>query len=156
MSSNYSESIAGAIEGFLMEDDWKYVPLDERGIIRMSLSTHSKLKTLNIFINVCDNCYSVITSLPVGADDNTKAAAAEFITRANYGIMHGNFEMDFDDGEIRYKTSLYCGDTLPTYEQVRQSIYVNTLTVERYGDELLKVLYGFATPEEAIAEVEGK
>jgi len=30
----------------------------------------------------------------------------KFLTRANYGMMIGNFEMDFTDGEIRYKTSI--------------------------------------------------
>jgi len=35
-----------------------------------------------------------------------RGAVAEFINRANYGIIIGNFEMDFADGEIRYKTSI--------------------------------------------------
>ena len=26
---------------------------------------------------------------------------AEFLTRANYGLVFGNFEMDMHDGEIR-------------------------------------------------------
>lgn len=30
---------------------------------------------------------------------------AEFLTRANYGLVFGNFEMDMHDGEIRYKPS---------------------------------------------------
>ena len=35
---------------------------------------------------------------------------AEFLTRANYGIMIGNFEMDFNDGEVRYKGALEYAD----------------------------------------------
>ena len=27
---------------------------------------------------------------------------AEYLTRANYGMVMGNFEMDYSDGEIRY------------------------------------------------------
>jgi len=30
----------------------------------------------------------------------------EFLTRANYGLNIGNFEMDFQDGEIRFKTAI--------------------------------------------------
>jgi hypothetical protein len=30
-----------------------------------------------------------------------RAPPAEFITRANYGLIIGNFELDFEDGEIR-------------------------------------------------------
>ena len=33
-------------------------------------------------------------------------AIAEFLTRTNYSMIIGNFELDFADGEIRYKTSI--------------------------------------------------
>ena len=35
-----------------------------------------------------------------------RAAMAEFLTRANFGMLIGNFEMDYSDGEVRYKTSV--------------------------------------------------
>jgi len=31
--------------------------------------------------------------------------AMEFITRANYGLLVGNFEFDLDDGEVRFKAA---------------------------------------------------
>ena len=31
---------------------------------------------------------------------------AQLLTRINFGIRIGNFEMDYDDGQIRYKTSV--------------------------------------------------
>lgn len=31
---------------------------------------------------------------------------AQLLTRINFGIRIGNFEMDYDDGQIRYKTSI--------------------------------------------------
>src|SRR5213593_3623825 len=32
-----------------------------------------------------------------------RLAVAEFLTRVNFGIKHGAFEMDLNDGEVRYK-----------------------------------------------------
>jgi hypothetical protein len=32
---------------------------------------------------------------------------SEFLTRANHGLADGNFELDFDDGEVRFKSVLH-------------------------------------------------
>ena len=48
----------------------------------------------------------IFYSVPAAkAPEARRAAVAEFITRVNYGMVLGNFEMDYSDGEIRYKTS---------------------------------------------------
>ncbi len=156
MAKNYSPAIKAAIENFFAEDDWKYEPMNENGIFRTGLSLKSKVKSVKIFINVRSDSFSIMSVLPFGADDNTKAAIAEFITRANYGLFHGNFEMDYSDGELRYKTSLYVGDgNAPTFDQIKEMMYVNFIMVDKYGDGLMKVLFGMATPEEAVREIEG-
>ena len=38
--------------------------------------------------------------------EEMRVPMAEFLTRANYGLRIGNFEMDFEDGEVRYKSSV--------------------------------------------------
>ncbi|MBE6849764.1 MAG: hypothetical protein E7502_07690 [Ruminococcus sp.] len=156
MAKDYSPAIKAAIEDFFAQDDWKYEPMDENGIFRTGLSLKSKIKNIKIFINVKDESFSIVSVLPFGADNDTKAATAEFITRANYGAMHGAFEMDYSDGELRYRTSLFVGKGgVPTFEQVKFMMYVNVVTVEKYGDGLMKVLFNLATPEEAVKEIEG-
>jgi hypothetical protein len=48
---------------------------------------------------------------------------AEFLTRANSGMVIGNFELDFADGEIRYKTSIDVeGDKL-SYAIIKRLVY---------------------------------
>ncbi len=37
------------------------------------------------------------------------SAVAEYIARANFGLVIGNFELDFSDGEIRFRTSIDLG-----------------------------------------------
>lgn len=43
---------------------------------------------------------------PTKAPPSRRQAMADLLTRANYGLSLANFEMDFDDGEIRCKTVL--------------------------------------------------
>lgn len=80
--------------------------------------------------------------------------ASEYLTRANYGIILGNFEMDFNDGELRYKvSSTFVGGQLAprTIE-----VMVNTAakTMDRYFPGVLAVCYGHVDPAQAVREVE--
>jgi hypothetical protein len=41
---------------------------------------------------------------PVAVAEERRVDVAELILRANYGAVLGGFEMDVDDGEVRYRT----------------------------------------------------
>ena len=154
MSKKYSPQIMEAIEFFLKKGEWNYELIEERGVIRMGIALDSKLKTADIRINVMEKGFCVDTILRIGADDESKAAMAEFLARANFGLSYGHFEMDYDEGDMLYHTSFYAGDTVPTYEQIEHTIYINISTLDNYGNALTKALYGVAAPKDAIAECE--
>ncbi|MFN8507987.1 MAG: YbjN domain-containing protein [Dehalococcoidia bacterium] len=84
-----------------------------------------------------------------------RAALAEFITRANFGLLVGNFEMDMDDGEIRYKTSIDVeGDRLST-ALLQQLVRVNLEMMDKYLPGLYAVANEGMEPLAAIVAVEG-
>ena len=101
-----------------------------------------------------DDSFSFYTIVDLHVDEASCLAVAEFITRANYDLRAGCFEMDFSDGEVRYRTHHHVGEdtTSLTADQIRHAIYVNVSMVERYGNALMAVMMGFQTPEEAIAQ----
>jgi hypothetical protein len=65
------------------------------------------------------------------------------------------FELDFADGEVRYKSSLDFEGELLTPNWLRHAIYPAVQTLDRYVPGLLKVAFGGRTPFEAIEEIEG-
>lgn len=155
MSKDYSTRIARAIELYFDDQDWKYEPINDRGVIRTGTAIDGKLKNVRIYINVNDDGFTINSVLNVSADEDTMADVAEFITRANYGLRHGNFEMDYSDGEIRYKTSCYCGDDVaPSDDVIQFLLFTNIMMVQRYGNALLSVLFGMNNPEDAVKEAE--
>ena len=83
------------------------------------------------------------------------AGMAEFVARSNYGLVVGNFELDFSDGEIRYKTSVDAGADALTHELIDRCVMANVVTMDRYLPGITMVLNGDRTPEEAVAVVEG-
>lgn len=52
------------------------------------------------------NIFIFYTIIGIIVPKNKRLVVCELLTRMNYGIIVGNFEMDMDDGEIRYKTSI--------------------------------------------------
>ena len=97
-----------------------------------------------VFYSVC----------PVNAAKDKMNVLSEFITRANYGLIIGNFELDYNDGEIRYKTSIDVeGDRL-SKALLEQLVYANLTITDRYLPGVMAVLYGDVDPETAILQVE--
>jgi hypothetical protein len=91
---------------------------------------------------------------PVKVPVESRAAVAEFVTRANYGMRIGNFEMDYSDGEVRYKSSLdFEGEAL-TANWIRNAIHPAVQTMDRYLNGLMAVVYCGKAPADAIADIE--
>ena len=80
--------------------------------------------------------------------------ASEFINRANYGLILGNFEIDLSDGEIRYKTSVRMADGELTYKMIGKLIWGNLNTVDRYAAGIMSIIYSDISAEDAIYRIE--
>ncbi len=93
--------------------------------------------------------------LPMRIPEDKRHEIAEFITRANYGMRIGNFEMDFSDGEIRYKSALDFEDASLTEPLIKHAIYPAVQTLDLYLPGIMGVVYGEKTPLGAIEEIEG-
>lgn len=158
--SKYSTKIADAIQEFLHDDDWHYTFHEEKGTFHFSLSTHSRLNTVDYFIAVREDHYRVlcVSPLSVNTDDAQELARmAEFITRANYGMTRGCFEMDYRDGEIRFRMTVDCdGDAVPTQEIVKNSVYIPASMFNRYGSGMVHTMFSDLNPAAIVRACEAE
>ncbi len=92
---------------------------------------------------------------PIRVPEALRGRVAEFITRANYGLLIGNFELDFADGEVRYKASIDVEDAALSPALVEGMVRACCATVDRYYPGLVAIIHGGATAIEAIVRVEG-
>src|SRR5262249_10540066 len=93
--------------------------------------------------------------LPVNASAEKMAAMAEFITRANRGMRIGNFELDMEDGEIRYKTSLDIEGGELTNKMIDNLLRANLSTMNRYFPGMMELIYSDKSPKDLIQKIEG-
>lgn len=88
------------------------------------------------------------------APKETRSLVAEFITRVNFGLCIGNFEMDYNSGGVRFKTSFdYRGDKLRDVF-VRSAVIAAMDIVEIYKGALIEVMKGIKLPKQAFEEVD--
>ncbi len=92
--------------------------------------------------------YSV---LQINVPEEKRDITAKFLTWCNFGLIIGNFEMDFTDGEIRYKTSLDVQDAELSQGLLRRLVYPNVIMIDQYMPKVLALVYGDITFDQAIA-----
>jgi hypothetical protein len=94
------------------------------------------------------DCACVYCVLPDRVPEPRRDAVAMLLTRINYGLVIGNFELDLDDGEVRFKASA----TAPTREQLKALVAVALGQTDKWVPAVRAVAAGEA-PETVFARI---
>ncbi|MGF1505804.1 MAG: YbjN domain-containing protein [Anaerolineae bacterium] len=143
------------VQAYFEVDNWRYCRVGEAPTLMLDISGRNGHFTC--YARVREEEYQVIfyAVCPVNAPENKRHGISEFISRANFGLVIGNFEMDFDNGEIRYKTSIDVEGGELTPPLMRNMVLVTISMMDRYLPGILHVIYGNKLPEDAVNLVEG-
>lgn len=147
-----SESpILEALVEFFTGEGWPFHKMeDEENSLQIGFQGDNGL--WNCFAKAREETSQILfySICPVIVPPEKRGAVAEYITRANYGIVTGNFEMDLDSGVIRYKTYLSADGITLTPMVIRQVVFPNLLITDRFLPGLLKTVYSDISPTEAV------
>lgn len=139
---------------FLADDEWYPQPLDGTTAFRCGFNGQSGKFRVIVHVNIELEQLYVYVYAEANVPHEARSEVAEFLTRANWGMRIGNFELDMSDGEVRYKSSLdFEGEPL-TDQLIRNAIYPAVTTMDRYFPSLMRVAFGGATASDAIGDVE--
>ena len=97
---------------------------------------------------------TVYSQAPWETPEARRLEMAELLTRINFGLPVGNFEMDFADGEIRFKTSVDVSGHRLAPELFDNLFEANLATTDVYLPALEAVRDGRLSPKAAVALVE--
>ncbi len=147
-------SLFQTVVNFFTQDDWSF----------MRIQGDSALRLLYEGKNGKWNCYTqaretqqqflFYSICPLQIPEAKRGAIAEFITRANYGLIIGNFELDFSDGEVRYKTAIDVEDEELSTETIQKLVYTNVAIMDAYLPGIIDVIENNISPDEAISKIE--
>ena len=91
---------------------------------------------------------------PKEVPDERRLEVAEYLHRANYGLLLGSFEMDYDQGEVRYRTALLSEGERPAYGVLDRYIQMPAAMLDRYAAGMEGIIHEGQIAQEALAMVE--
>lgn len=143
-----------SVIAFLQGDNWHYEEIPGEFAIRFSFTGKNARYDCFGRANEDHEIFVFYTIIPIRVPEVQRVSVAELLSWINYGLNIGNFEMDMNDGEIRYKTSIDVegGDLVP--RMVETLIAVNISTTDRYFPSFTDVMYAGVDPAEAVARIE--
>ncbi len=148
----YSMAIAKKIMDYLDKEEWKYMFYEEDGVIAFGAAIGGFLKRLDYTIHVDEDSYLVFATVPFAADERNPELM-ELICRINCNLRFGVLQIDPDDGEIRCKMSIVCGEEgLPTDKMMEVSVFTPGKIFTMFGDTIVKVAIGAVKAKEALGD----
>ena len=153
MSGDGEHSLLDTVRALLEERGWEVEEHREQSLLRTLLEGRSGSWSCFVRTREDTGQITVHSICPRTAPEATREAVAEFLTRLNYGLIIGNFEMDLDDGEVRYKTSIDVEGEPLTAAQMRKLMEYNGHAMDAHLPLLEDVMDATATPLEAMARL---
>lgn len=144
------------IEKFFNNLEWKYTYDSEKSIINTGINMGNALGNIDIYIKLRKSSYSVLVCLNNNVEKKYIQQVSEYLHRVNFGLNNGNFELDFEDGEIRYKTFVSFENIELSEDIIEDSILVPIAMFEKYGINLLRLMLQEADPKELADSAENQ
>jgi hypothetical protein len=138
---------------FLQQDGWLPQQVGDRSIYRVSFSDRNRQMACYAQVRTEVEQFAFYVIAPIQVPESARPAVAEFLTRVNYGLWIGNFEMDWRDGEVRYKSSLDFEGVTLTPQLIRNAIDPAVRTMSCYLPGLERIVQEGKSSEEALTHI---
>lgn len=150
-----------AVQKFFAREQWETIQLEDETVLSMSYQGATHGWTCVAQVLEGDDVFLFYSSYPENAPEEHYAEVSQFLSFLNYRLYVGNFELDYEDGEVRFRTFLNFGDVFEDdfksaefiYQLIHNTIYENVRAMDYYFDALQEVIAGKPALE-ALIEVE--
>ncbi len=149
-----TEQIYTLVTTFLTQEGIPFQELDEGPFLRVPINGENGFWSCFIEAREAERQCLIYSVYPERVPQYKRLGMAEFIARANYGLPMGCFEMHFDEGEIRLRTSINVESERFSMGLLSPLFYANTAIMDRYFKGIAIVLKGKAIAKQAITTIE--
>lgn len=140
------------VKDFLKSQNWQFSQIDGKNVILFGINGKNgnfqciadliddEIEKRFVFFSVCG----------VNAPLEKKNAMLELINALNSKLLFGNFEMDLEEGEIRFKTSISYKNFKLNHEILEEIIMTNIVIMDRSLPAIMGLMFGDISIEKAI------
>ena len=147
-------SLFEQVQSYFTREKWDFEKIEGETALQLGYVATDNMWTCYAQVLEDDAIFAFFSVAPIEIPMMKRRLASEYLTRANFGLMYGGFEMDFETGTVRYKTSIDVEDDRLSYELFRPVVCANVFMMERYLPGLQRVVYEDVTPQAAIEAAE--
>jgi hypothetical protein len=105
-------------------------------------------------VDADDDLFQVFGQSPVRVPAGCRSAIAETVARINCGLKIGKFEMNFDEGDLRFQASQILPEDQLEDGTIQRLFGVTIAMLDTYLPAVLSVIYGNELPADAVRQAE--
>lgn len=134
--------IINIIEDFFKEQSWQYTHVQDNEILMFGINGHNGNFQCLVSIHEAEKRFTFLSICGANAPNEKKTTILKLINQLNFRIFLGAFEMDEEDGEIRFKTCFSYKNFEPSKNVIAEYILTNISTMDNYLPNIMEVIYG--------------
>jgi hypothetical protein len=155
-----SDAVKRCIQSVVTELGWKYLADDDVGAEEVvSLFGSGELGNWVLISRILPDKREllIMATAQENVPENARKHAVDFITRANFGILNGFFDMDLDDGDCRFASRVQYGfmDEEQFKVNFKKTFHIVHGTFSKYLSGIHAVIHRDFTGKAAVELVEG-
>lgn len=131
---------------------WKYDRHDEDLVIYFAVKGEDIPMEFTFGVDVDRQLVRLRSLLPFKFAADKRMEGAIVTSRANYLLVDGCFEYDITDGEISFKLTTSCRDSIVSNETIDYMIDCALFVVEEFNDKFMAVSKGYLSVEQFLKD----
>jgi hypothetical protein len=140
------------VESFFIEHGWSPEKLGEAPVYRMQYRDRNGEWACLAIVEEDNQQFLFYSICPANALEHRRSAMLDYLNRLNVILDVGNFQMDMENGEIRFRTSIDAEGEPLSSTLIKNLVYMNVLTMNHYLPGLIAVNLAGEDPEEVIKQ----
>jgi len=138
------------------EHDISYLPSADHGSLCADFRGDAGSYRIVATVDAEGSLFQVYGYTPLRVPVGSRPAIGETIARANFGLKVGKFELDFDEGDLRFQAAQILANDSLEDETIRRLIGTAITMLDTYLPAVLSVIYGNELPQDAIRCAEAR
>ena len=143
------QTLMNVVRAFLTENGYR--PERRGHSLWATIRGDHGLWKLHVMFNEDDRWLICRSQVPFAIPEPMRNKAALLVAHINDKMILGNFELDFSDGEVCFKTSMRFTDDELTEAMAKDLMYCNFSTFDCYLPSFMALVFGGRSVRQAVA-----
>jgi len=128
------------VVSFFKDNGWNMIELESKNTWKIPFSGRHGKWDCYARVRESQQQFVFYSILPTKVARHKCIEIASLISKINYGLIIGNFELDLNDGEIRCKTSIDVTNDRLSIALVKSLVFTNVAIVDKYLPEFMDII----------------